>query len=356
VLSRFLLVATLAVGAWQAPAARSAPSGQPVGAVQTSGEASGQSLATSAHSLANRAATPEAVGLMRYLSGVYRSHVLAGHQHSYRPDIADRELAAIREWTGKTPAIRGFDLMDAINGRGGPHVERALAWGRDEGGIVQLCWHWRLGGRPFFSDHRGHTRFPEGDPAADPVINADLERLAAILKRFAGARVPVLWRPLHEPPGEWFWWHTGGPERYKRLWRHMHAVLVDEHRLNNLIWVYSASDQGGCRAFEWYPGGDVVDIVGVDGYGGTWSEYWDGLQTLTGGRKMIAMTENGAIPPWDEAAPWLWTMTWNNEIFAARTPDDFRRHYGDPRTITYDDLPTARGAESRPPRPWADVR
>ena len=306
--------------------------------------------------LTNPAATPEAVGLMRYLAGVYGSRVLAGHQHSYRPDVADRELAAIREWTGKTPAIRGFDLMDAINGRGGPHVERALAWGRDRGGIVQLCWHWRLGGKPFFSDHRGHSRFPEGEPEDDPAINADLEKVAAELKRFAEARVPVLWRPLHEPPGAWFWWHTGGPERYKRLWRHMHRVLVEEHGLNNLIWVYSTSDQGGPEAVEWYPGDDVVDVVGVDGYGGDWTRYWTGLTSLSGGRKMIAMTENGLIPPWDETSPWLWTMTWNNEIFAARTPDELRRHFNDRRTLTYDDLPTACDGNGRQARSWADIK
>jgi mannan endo-1,4-beta-mannosidase len=305
--------------------------------------------------LTNPHATPEAVGLMRYLSGVYGAGVLAGHQHSYRPDVADRELAAIRSWTGKTPAIRGFDLMDAINGRGGPHVDRALAWGRDQGGVVQLCWHWRLGGRPFYSDHRGRATFPAGEPEHDPDINADLDKLAAILQRFAADRVPVLWRPLHEPPGEWFWWHTGGADRYTRLWRHMHRVLVREHGLNNLIWVYSTSDQGGPEAVEWYPGDDVVDVLGVDGYGGDWKRYWTGLAALADGTKMIAMTENGAIPPWDPATPWLWTMTWNNEIFSARSPEDFRRHFNDPRTITYDELPTACDGTGRPARSWADV-
>ena len=49
-------------------------------------------------------------------------------------------------------------------------------------------------------------------------------------------------------------------------------------------------------------------------------------------------------------------MTWNNEIFAARTPDELRRHFNDRRTLTYDDLPTACDGNGRQARSWADIK
>jgi len=34
----------------------------------------------------------------------------------------------------------------------------------------------------------------------------DLDAVAAELKLLQDVRVPVLWRPLHEANGRWFWW------------------------------------------------------------------------------------------------------------------------------------------------------
>lgn len=105
------------------------------------------------------------------------------------------------------------------------------------------------------------------DPdATNATINADLKKLGDELQKFADARIPVLWRPLHEPPGNWFWWHDGGPDQFKKLWIHMYDYLVNTRNLHNLIWVYSSSD-GGTSNAAWYPGNKYVDIVGVDGYG-----------------------------------------------------------------------------------------
>lgn len=291
-------------------------------------------------------ATLEAKGLMRFLSAVYGKHVLSGHQMSYTVATGDAELAKIKSWTGEVPATRGFDFMDVINGWGAPHAGLALDWAKS-GGIVQLCWHWRLGGKDFYSPsyHAGGTSFPSGDPETNATINADLKKLGDELQKFADAGVPVLWRPLHEPPGNWFWWHDGGADKYKRLWVHMWKYLVQERGFHNLIWVYSSSDGGTSRG-DWYPGDAYVDIVGVDGYGEQWQNYWNGLKGITGGRKMLAMTENKKFPPWSASAPWLWTLGWNNEIFNSLGQGDFTGHYNGANTLNYDDLPTAQGARS----------
>ena len=294
--------------------------------------------------LVNPKATPEARGLMRYLSSVYGKNVLSGHQASYTWSTAESELASIRSWTGETPAVRGFDFMDVINSWGAPHAGHALRWGQT-GGIVTLCWHWRLGGRDFYNtgyyrnDGRGYN-WPSGDPTTNATINEDLRKLGDELQKFADAKIPVLWRPLHEAPGSWFGWHTIGSSNYVRLWRHMYDYLVNQRGLNNLIWVYSAADNGTSNT-AWYPGNDYVDINAVDGYGAQWQTYWDGLWGLTGGgRRMQAMTENEQFPPWSASQPWLYTTSWNNEVFAKISQQAFRTHFNHPNTLNYDDLPT----------------
>lgn len=302
--------------------------------------------------LVNPNATPEARGLMRYLSAVYGSAVLSGHQMSYTWSTAEAELASIRNWTGEQPATRGFDLMDVINSWGAPHADNAIRWALEEGGIVHLCWHWRLGGGDFYSPaHGGNKEFPPGDPRTNATINADLRQLGDVLQRFEDARIPVLWRPLHEPPGNWFWWHTAGGQQYVALWRHMYNYLVNVRGLNNLIWVFSGADNSGYRDPNWYPGNEYVDIIGVDGYGAHWQRYWDGLWGLSNnGNRMAAMTENRHFPPWSTSHHWLFTCGWNNEIFNSLSQSDFRGHYNHPNTINFDDLPTARAPGAPRPR------
>lgn len=92
----------------------------------------------------------------------------------------------------------------------------------------------------------------------------DLDAIAGQLKRLRDAGVPVLWRPLHEADGGWFWWGAKGPEATKQLYYMMRDRFINYHGLNNLIWVWSVDKPNG----SWYPGNDHVDILGIDSYPG----------------------------------------------------------------------------------------
>lgn len=37
-----------------------------------------------------------------------------------------------------------------------------------------------------------------------------MDIIAAELKKFLDADVPVLWQPFHESDGDWFWWGAKG--------------------------------------------------------------------------------------------------------------------------------------------------
>jgi mannan endo-1,4-beta-mannosidase len=48
------------------------------------------------------------------------------------------------------------------------------------------------------------------------LLMEDVDVIAVELKRLQSAGVPVLWRPLHEAEGKWFWWGAKGPEACKK--------------------------------------------------------------------------------------------------------------------------------------------
>ena len=88
----------------------------------------------------------------------------------------------------------------------------------------------------------------------------DIDTIAVQLKKLEAAGVPVLFRPLHEAEGGWFWWGAQGPDSAKKLWRVVYERLTVKHELRNLVWVWNSVKK------EWYPGDDVVDIVSADTY------------------------------------------------------------------------------------------
>ncbi len=92
--------------------------------------------------------------------------------------------------------------------------------------------------------------------------------------------IPVLWRPLHESNGSWFWFCTvqNGiileASYLRRMWIYIYEYFTQKYKLDNLIWVFSpnvspnVNDEVYWEMSPWYcyPGDKYVDIVGVDWY------------------------------------------------------------------------------------------
>lgn len=306
--------------------------------------------------LTDPAATAEAKGLMRYLARNYGVNTLSGQQDQASIDWVEQNI-------GKAPAVGGYDLMDyspsrVERGTVGRDVDHALAWDR-RGGIVTLAWHWNAPSglvdqpgkewwRGFYTDA---TTFDVAAALADPasedyrLLIRDVDAIAVQLKRLADAKVPVLWRPLHEAEGGWFWWGAKGPEPAKRLYRLLHERLVGHHGLHNLIWVWNSV------APEWYPGADVVDVVSMDSYPpqgdhGPVIGPYERLVELGQDRKLVALGEVGSIPDPDLVrayeARWSWFVTWSGSFIqdGVVNPRDFvQRVYHHEHVITLDELP-----------------
>jgi mannan endo-1,4-beta-mannosidase len=105
-----------------------------------------------------------------------------------------------------------------------------------------------------------------------------LNRAAAVLQQFQAAGVPVLFRPLHEQNGNFFWWgHNGasGPALRARqqawitMWRDMVNELTVKKGLNNLLFVFGTNQLNYDEVappLTYYPGAGFADVVSIDVY------------------------------------------------------------------------------------------
>lgn len=287
-------------------------------------------------SLVNRNATANTKKLYSFLKDSYGKYVITGQQCD--GGINGNEFKAIKNLTGDYPALLGLDMMDytpsrTAFGASSSAVEKAIEFA-NKGGIVTFCWHWNApteylnstanssdgwwGGFYTQSSKFDIAKVMNGqDAKGKKLLDRDIKEIAKQLKRLEKAGVPVIWRPLHEASGGWFWWGAKGSDAYKKLWKYLYKELTNTYGCNNLIWVYNG------QSADWYPGDEYVDIVGEDIYPG--NHVYDPQvsrfkQAINYGSKtkITALTENGCIFDIDSAvsinALWCWFMTWGGEF------------------------------------------
>ncbi len=318
--------------------------------------------------LVNANASDNAKRLMSYLCDTYGKATLSGQYCS--DGLYGNEMACIRKETGKFPAVVGMDMsnyspLSAANGSEGKTVDLAkAAW--DAGAIVTMCWHWTgpsgylRSGSPWYSAfYKEHTTINVDkamsgeDEAAYNAIVGDIRAIAEAMLPLKEADVPILWRPLHEASGGWFWWGNCSAESYIALYRLIYKICVEEYELNNLIWLWNGQKE------DWYPGDDVVDILGWDIYAGNQvytSQTYTYYRTMNCSekRKLVALSENGTIPDPDNLARdgsmWLFYATWSGEFVTKfsnlamyseeyTSADMLRKVYDSEYIITLDELP-----------------
>ena len=266
--------------------------------------------------LINKNSNETTKNVMQFLVDNYGNKAITGQ---YVSSAENSEMELIHNTTGKYPAIMLSDLgRYSLNG-GTPagEIESAIKWGQS-GGLVSLMWHWKAPtNEPFF--YAQETKFDlskavtkidiatlpleeiqklcdSGKISAETVaIIKDIDNISAQLKKLQDAGVTVLWRPLHEASGGWFWWGSKGPDNYKWLWKLMVDRQTKLHGLNNLIWVWNG--QGD----QWYVGDNYCDIAAADIYtkGQDYSSQVNEfirLNKLVKGRKMLAVSECGTVP------------------------------------------------------------
>jgi len=319
------------------------------------------------NTLADPQATPAAHKLMTFLISTFGKKVIAGTQVR-SPDLGGVSYAL--NASGKQPALVEGGLLDysptfverAGNVTNG-YVEAVGKWATTAGkgrGLVALCWHWNSpcdlmdtkahpdSTHPWYQAfYTKNTNYNLSYALANQAsqqytkLIRDLDAIAVQLTKMSELDVPVLWRPLYEASGGWFWWGSHGPDTFKQLWALMFTRFTQVHQLHNLIWVYTADPAHN----EWYPGDSMVDVVGADIYqpkGSSMDGTWEAFKAQYEGKKLIALTETGGVPVPDSVraykTTWSWFNTWDITKYDI-TKADVKALYNDQDILTLDRLP-----------------
>lgn len=283
--------------------------------------------------LVSKNASENTKKLFEYLKSIYGRHVLSGQQYLQPAELED---AVYYHITGRLPAIRGYDLLDMNKQLKFSQTDRAVYWAKNSGCIITMCWHWYAPDNindtancdwAFYYKTTGYDRKTSFDilkaveygTAEYKFAIEQIDKAAEELKKLEAENIPVLWRPLHEADGSWFWWGNrktdGGKsiEAYKKLWYIIFDRMENYHKLTNLIWVWNGQSKDMAVNPNTYDfcGEDIYSELPQD-HSSQYSRYTN-LTSYTYG-KMAALSECGYIPDPEslkrDGVKWLWWLPW----------------------------------------------
>ena len=190
-------------------------------------------------------------------------------------------------------------------------VRRALeVW--TNGGLPLIKWQmpnpWRGSGTP----PTGGEDIPEMFNPATVLATNQVARtnylvwrdaMADSLANLRDAGVVVLFRPFSEMNGAWFWHGNKPRNHYVVLWRDLHDYYTTTRGLTNLLWVFepdsdvhlvNGATSSGTPIDYYYPGDDVVDVVGHNCYDNDWVLPFDSDTVWRGYGKIFAVPQAGS--------------------------------------------------------------
>ncbi|MCM1132039.1 MAG: glycoside hydrolase [Ruminococcus flavefaciens] len=267
----------------------------------------------------NSQAGESAKELLSFLTSNYGRYTITG-QYASSPE--NEELELVYQTTGKYPVIRFSAIHNSGNSFDSTFkdIDACADWYR-KGGIVGLMWYWEAPSKKS-SVYADETDFVLANAVTDiDIANLtqeeirglygegkiseqcyglilDIDNMAGQLMSLKNKGVPVLWRPLHEASGDWFWW-GGDTESYKWLWNLMYRRFTEYFALDNLIWVWNGQSESTLVDK------DTFDIASLDIYMGSEKDYGSryeqflALQKIVGKEKLIALSECSEIPDID---------------------------------------------------------
>ena len=331
-------------------------------------------------------ATDETKALMQFLTENYGKQILTGQQEIYgggNDGNYELEFDYIKDTTGKLPAIRAFDFMNynPLYGWDDNTTERVLEWCGERGGIATASWHlnvpidfesYQIGDAvdwqkcTYKNYQTSNSTFNTANILKEGTkerayFDAAVKMLAEQFKRLQDAKVPLIFRPLHEAQGNygrydsgtaWFWWGDRGPEVYKELWKLLYAELTETYGIHNLIWEINLYETDVSDV--WYPGAEWVDMIAYDKYEGSPTKWGTDPATsvflklvgYSGDTKMVALAECDRIPDINkmknEGAWWSYICPWYGDFILSESNNPkalLKEFYQSDSVLTLDELP-----------------
>lgn len=336
-------------------------------------------------SLSNKEAGESAKELMSFLTENYGKYTITGQ---YASDETNKELELVYQTTGKYPAIR----FSAMHNSGSSFdstfkdIDACADW-HNRGGIVGLMWYWEAPSKSKPSVYTKETDFKLANAVTDIDIATltqeeirglygegkiseqcygiilDLDNMAGQLMSLKNKGVPVLWRPLHEASGDWFWWGASSVSDYKWLWNLMYTRYTKYFELDNLIWVWNGQSE------KTLVDKNTFDIASLDIYlspekdFGSRYEQFLALQNIAGQDKLIALSECSTLPDIDmsfrDNAVWSFFGLWYgdylhdseygfSEMYTKK--DSFIKIYNSDGALTLDEYAILKGGDELVPQ------
>jgi len=244
--------------------------------------------------------TKEVLAYLKRLPSSPDKKVLSGQFIGWLYSEDTELFPKIKQMSGKYPAIMSGNYADFGGDWGDFSTTNSLLidhW--NSGGLVEVAVHidnpvtesWDM------STYVDLVQLVTPGTTLNNRWNTELDRIATGLDELKTHGVVVLFRPLLEMNGDWFWWGARNGTEYKNLWIYTFNYLTQRKNLHNLLWVYALNANTG-STLTYYPGDPYVDVVGVDYYSSsgdfpTAFEY----QTLKNLGKPFALTELGQCGP-----------------------------------------------------------
>ncbi|MFR9554338.1 MAG: glycosyl hydrolase [Rikenellaceae bacterium] len=236
-------------------------------------------------------ATKRTVALYNNLHQIPQRGILFGQQdattmgHIWSSDTNDR--SDIKEMCGSHPAVIGDDFVGLCSNdpkkvaRTKRSLVNQIVGTYRRGGVTTICWH---ASNPMIEGDNNNTFYwkkaqqravehilPGGK--ANARYKSWLKNIAECMDEVRddnGKLIPVIFRPLHEFDGDWFWWGEShcSKEDFVALWRYTVEQLRDEFGVHNILYAFSPD----CRfnneeeLLARYPGDEFVDIIAFDEY------------------------------------------------------------------------------------------
>ncbi len=319
--------------------------------------------------------------LFKSMKACFGKKILTGQYASSDKNV---ELEMIYKTTGKYPAIRFGDITGQSTDNNKPseaEIQAAVDW-TEKGGIVGFMWQWKapIGDEPTvyakdteFSLEKAVTDteiaelpfseiedlYENGDISEECFeIIKDIDDVSKSFMVLKEKNIPILWRPLHEAGGQWFWWGADGADAYKWLYNLMYDRMTKYHKLDNLIWIWNG------QSVEYLVDSERFDIAAVDIYLSADSEYssrseqFQWLKEITNKGKLLALSECSTIPSIDDMCRdnslWSFFGLWfgeyiidkNGELSEKYTAkEDFIKMYNAENAITLDNYSGSNSAE-----------
>jgi len=263
------------------------------------------------------------------------NRVLAGQHVSYPQDGEFTNfITRLYQDTGQWPGLLALQYDDVTNPLQVAAVNPYAIDYWTNGGLVQIKWQLRnpWTGKAGASDTNQSdvdllalvdpTNGPPANLATNLAAHANftnwLAQAADGLQELRTSGVIVLWRPFSEMNGGWFWHGHRNRDGYIAMWRWMFDYFTYERGLNNLIWVYESdsSVHDMVPVDYYYPGDDVVDVMGHNYYDDDWMLPFESEQLCREHGKVYAFPQAGSATIRDGT----WTNTIMTDGIQARHP------------------------------------